>query len=111
MWSAIMTDRPLFTSRSGARLTWRPDAAGGGAVISTADVTPVIEHNKALANHNDGWAPSRELRRVASIPFALVHKWLVEEGWNALDPACAERLRAKLNDPDWRHLRTAPGRV
>ncbi len=106
-----MTERPLYTTASGARLSWRPDANGGGAVISATDVAPVIERNKAMANHNDGWAPSRDLRRVASIPFALVHKWLVEEGWNALDPKHADRLRAKLNDPDWRHLRTAPGRV
>jgi hypothetical protein len=106
-----MSEQYLLTTASGAHLTWRANADGSGTVVSSADVAPVIERNKAMANHNDGWSPTRELRRVASIPFALVHKWLVEEGWNALDPANAEKLRARLNDPDWRHLRTAPGRV
>lgn len=72
---------------------------------------PIIERNKAMATHNDGYSPSRELRRVASIPFILINKWLNEEGWNALDPANHDRLARKLNDPDYAFLRTAEGRV
>ncbi len=103
--------RPLVTTATGARLYWRPEADGSATVIRRTDVAPILERNKQLATANDGFSPSRELRRVASIPFALIHKWLVEEGWNALDPACADKLRAKLNDPEWRHVRTAPGAV
>lgn len=90
---------------------WDDEPDGGGRVISVTDVSEIVERNKALATANDGYSPSRELRRVASIPFCLIHKWMVEEGWNALDPNCADQLRRKLNDPEWRHLRTAPGQV
>ncbi|HEY3812855.1 MAG TPA: hypothetical protein VGL66_06485 [Caulobacteraceae bacterium] len=104
-------ERPLFTSRAGATHAWRDDGRGGGVVVSTTDVTPMLERNKQMANANDGYSPSRELRRVASIPFAIVHKILAEEGIDILDPRHSDRLVKLLNDPDFAHLRTAPGRV
>jgi hypothetical protein len=83
--------------------------------VAEADVAPVLEHNKAAANHNDGYSASRDLRRVASIPYVVMIKWLNEEGFWALDadkdPDVAKKLAAKLNDPDWRYLRTADGHV
>ena len=106
-----MTDRPLFRSAGGTTHAWRPDGRGGGSVVSTTDVGSMLERNKRLANFNDGYSPSRELRRVASIPFAIVHKILTEEGVNVLDPANNDRLVRLLNDPDYAWLRTAPGRV
>jgi len=51
------------------------------------------------------------MRRAASIPNLLIHKWLVEEGWNAMDPACAKKLKQKLNSTEYLYLRTAPGRL
>jgi hypothetical protein len=89
-----------------------PDGEGGLVIHSVQDVAPVLERNKALQTHNDGYSPSRELRRVAFIPNIIRLKWLNEEGWDAWRPDLyADRLAAKLNDPEWRHLRTAPGRV
>jgi hypothetical protein len=78
---------------------------------SVGETDSVTELNKAMRTHNDGYSPSRELRRVASIPYILIHKWQVEEGWNALDPANADRLVRKLNDPDYAFLRTADGNL
>ncbi len=98
---------PFFTSSAGVRHAWRDEPDGGFTIASTQEVAPILERNKAMALDGDGWAPSRELRRVASIPLSVVMKWRAEEGWDAFDPACADRLKAKLNDPDWRHLRTA----
>ena len=38
-------------------------------VKGVQDVEPILEHNKRLANNGeDGYSPSRDLRRVASIP-------------------------------------------
>jgi hypothetical protein len=34
----------------------------------TQDVEPIIKRNKYLQNDGDGYSPSRELRRAASIP-------------------------------------------
>ena len=70
---------------------------------------PITERNKAMRTHNDGYTADRSMRRVASIPYILINKWLDEEGWNALDPANHDRLKRKLNDPDYAHLRTADG--
>lgn len=71
----------------------------------------ILDQNKRMATHNDGYSQSREMRRVASIPYIVILKWLNEEGWNALDPANADKLAAKLNSSEWAHLRTAEGRV
>ena len=100
---------PLFRSSSGIRHYWRNDG-NNDAVVSLQDVEPILERNKKAATHNDGYSPSREMRRVASIPLILVLKWLNDEGWYAFDPNARGRLKQKLNDPDYLWLRTAPGR-
>lgn len=104
----------LYRSVGGTSHYWR-DTEAGAEVKTVTDIAPILEENKAKFNHNDGWSPSKELRRVASIPLALIHKWQVEEGVNALDsafnPDVARWLARKLNDPEYAYLRTAPGRV
>lgn len=84
---------------------------GTSTIIETQDCDAILERNRAMYNHNDGYTPSRDIRRVASIPLELVYKWLNEEGWNAFDPHCADKLKQKLNDPAYLYLRTAPGRL
>lgn len=82
---------------------------------ATQDVAPMLEWNKAAQNHNDGYSQTRELRRVASIPYAVGLKWLNEEGWwfmdASKDPDVARKLAAKLNSNEFQYLRTADGRV
>jgi hypothetical protein len=75
------------------------------------DVEDLIEVNKAAANHNDGYSASRGIRRAASIPAGVRNKWLVEEGWDAFDPANWPTLKRKLNSSEWQYLRNAPGRL
>lgn len=70
------------------------------------DVEPIIARNKALqgvAQQSD-WA-----RHVASIPNVILEKWMNEEGVNYLalpGDEFARLIRRKLDDPDWRWLRT-----
>ncbi|MBV9521600.1 MAG: hypothetical protein JO010_02330 [Alphaproteobacteria bacterium] len=81
------------------------------ALELVSDVAPVIERNKALFNDGDGFAPSREWRRVASFPPIM--REIAKRIWGA-DPFLKgneELLRRLLNDPDLRHFRTAPGRI
>lgn len=75
------------------------------------DVQPILDQNKDMANHNDGYTPSREVRRVASIPFALWLKFKNEQGIDLFDPDHKDALVRLLNDPDYAYLRTAPGRI
>lgn len=82
---------------------------------SSQDVAPMLEQNKQMATHNDGYSESRDLRRVASIPYAIGLQWLNEEGWWFMDadkdPDVAKKLAGKLNSSDYQFLRTAEGRV
>jgi hypothetical protein len=102
---------PLIRTEAGIehRIYFEDD----GTMITSAsqDCTAILDLNKAMATENDGYTPSREMRRVASIPLILIYKWRTEEGWDAFNPKHADRLARKLNDPEYAYLRTAPGRV
>lgn len=93
---------------------WIWDSATRTASIRTEwDVTAILDSNKAAQNQDDqGWfSNKREMRRAASIPNAIIYKWLIEEGINIWDNNHLPAVRRKLNDPEWRWLRTAPGRL
>lgn len=76
------------------------------------DCEPILENNKILQNLDDrGWDKEREWRRVAEIPLALLEKWRVEEDIDIFDENHWPAIARKLNDPDYRFLRTAPGRL
>jgi hypothetical protein len=103
--------RPLFTSAAGIRHYMRTNADGSHTFAASQDTQAILDRNRAMATENDGYTKSREMRRVASIPYVLIQKWLHEEGWDALDPENVDRLARKLNDPDYAYLRTADGRL
>lgn len=105
-----MSEKFLFKSASGITHTMITDE-NGTRFRASQEVDPILDRNKAMATHNDGYTPSRELRRVASIPMGLIYEWLVSEGWNALDPEHADKLAQKLNSAEYRHLRTADGQL
>lgn len=104
----------LFRSSAGID-HWMVEEGGKTHFAASQDVAPILERNKAMATHNDGYSQTRELRRVASIPYAIGLKWMNEEGWWFMDaghdPDVARKLAAKLNSSDYRYLRTAEGRV
>lgn len=79
-------------------------------IETVQDVESILDHNKALQNWDDGYSPTRELRRVASIPVVVIEQWL-REGIDVFNPDHREAVRRKLNSNEWRHLRTAPGRL
>lgn len=77
------------------------------------DLTPYLEQNKKLQTLNDGYSPSKELRRVASIPNVLMLKWLRDDGISPRDyfrkpKAYKAWLRRKIYNPDNRFVLTAP---
>jgi hypothetical protein len=79
-------------------------------VVNRQDVEPILEHNKRLYNDGtDGYGPTREWRRAATIPNIILEKWLKEEGIRYWDSEDTPKLMAKLDDPEWLYLRNAPG--
>lgn len=104
-----MTKILPFLNDPGVIREWIDNEDGTITVTEKQDCGSILELNKAMASHNDGYTPSREMRRVASIPLNIIQKWKDEEGWDALNPLYADKLALKLDDPDWQYLRTAPG--
>lgn len=103
---------PLLTDPNGLVKEWHTNSDGTFTVTTRQDnESQILERNKAMYTHNDGYTPSREMQRVGSIPMALIEHWMTVEGWNPFDPANATKLAQKLDDIDFRHLRTAPGRL
>jgi hypothetical protein len=106
-----MAEIARFTSSAGIHHVIERDGDGLLTDRAIQPVDEILARNQAMALHNDGYSASRELRRVASIPLSLIYQWREEEGWDAFDPAHADKLAQKLNDPAFSLLRTAEGRV
>jgi hypothetical protein len=82
-------------------------------IQESQDVEPILEHNKRLQTENDGYSPSRDLRRVASIPSVVLMKWCQEAGISMLSFMRQPKeyrawLRRKIYDRDNYMFLTAP---
>jgi hypothetical protein len=80
-------------------------------VIRGEDVGPNLDLNKALYTSGDGYSPSREMRRAASIPMSIVEKWKNELGVDVFNRDHREAVKRLLNSSEYLYLRTAPGRL
>ena len=79
----------------------------GGRQNFRADVTRELDLNRRDRNDgSNGYGPTREMRRIASIPSVVIMKWLAEEGVDATKQENIEWVLRKLKDPDWQYLRT-----
>lgn len=85
------------------------EGTGDFAIETIQNVEPIIENNKRQYNDGDGYTPSRDMRKVASIPLIVLEMWKNEKGINWMDKNDWPKIKQLLNDPDWRYLRTAPG--
>jgi hypothetical protein len=101
----------LFRSTTGIEHYLRHEGDGSIHMESWQDTDAIIEQNKAMYTHNDGYTPDRTMRRAASIPSLIRQKWLIEEGWDCALEENWHKTRAKLNSSEYLYLRTAPGRL
>lgn len=96
----------------GFKKTYYADGEGGLIIETTQDVTPIIEANKAQYNATDErkrWGDGWE--KVGSIPLTMIQKLNelgICKGFAIVDQ---KKMKAFLNDPENRYLRTRPGRV
>jgi hypothetical protein len=91
------------------------DADGDVMVVrSVQDVEPILKANAAARHEamtgNGGYSPSRELRRVASVPNVIIHQWL-KEGVNPYLDDDWDEIAARLDSSEYSQFRTAPGVV
>jgi hypothetical protein len=101
-----------FDQNTGMKTVFEDLGDDGFALHTTQDVEPILDANKAKANMGrDYYAASKDIWRVASIPMSVQLKWMVEEGIDVYNPEHMPRIKKKLNDPEWRHLKTADVRI
>ena len=90
------------------------DESTDKATIETwNDPTAVLENNARLRTMNDGFSPSRELKRIASIPPGIIYQCLAKYGvepktwaqWNKHERAAF--YKRIYSDPDYSHVRTS----
>jgi len=99
------------------KTTYHSDDSNKQVVIErNVDYKPIIDHNKKMYNHNDGYSKSRDLKRVASIPTLVLELWNKEYNgtgnWFALPKEVQQKiLKKKLNSSEFQYFRTAPGRL
>ncbi len=83
---------------------------GSYAIQYQGDVGANIEANKA--EYND---PGKGIdglgRKVAHIPNAVAMIWLTRYGVDVFNKDHMPAVRRLLNDPEWRSLRCAPGKI
>ena len=80
---------------------------------------PILDHNKKLYTHNDGYSPDKGLKRVASIPTVVLEIWCKEytkdqnnSNWFALPKETQQKImKTKLNSSDFRYFKTSEGRL
>ena len=95
-----------------SRVFHHDDMTDISTVQTIQDVEPILDNNKRLQTFNDGYSPSRDMKRIASIPMVIAERWIKEDGYNWMALPKKEKsvyLRKKLNDPDYRFLRTSGG--
>lgn len=103
--------RHLWTNPSGSEVFMRDNGDGTYTVWSTQDCDPMLEENKVLANHDAGWSPSKDLRRIASIPLSFISEYRQNTGVDLLNPHHDDARKRLFNDGSFSHLRTAHWRV
>ena len=106
----------LLDKQPGSTLeTWHHyDTATDETVVETRqNCDLLLDTNKAMANDPDSkrMGIKKEWWRVACIPNVLIEKWRIEKGINVFDANDTKKVKQLLQDPDYRFLRTSPGKI
>ena len=102
-WNADAT-KTRYIQESDGKLT----------IHNQQNLNPLMERNKKLYNQNDGYTPSRDMKRIASVPPLILQIWTKEyngtNNWWALPKDTQKKImRTKLNSSEFRYFRTAEG--
>jgi len=71
---------------------------------------PILETNRIIQNEWNGVEKNKAMHHVASIPFIVIELWK-QEGIDINNKDDWPAVRRKLNDPDFRGLRTGLGNL
>ena len=90
------------------------ESDGKLTINNQQNLNPLMERNKKLYTQNDGYTPSRDMRRVASVPPIMLQIWTKEyngtRNWWALPKETQKKImRTKLNSSEFKYFRTSEG--
>jgi hypothetical protein len=75
-------------------------------------VDGLLDWTKYLSNTGiDSYNKRRDMKHVACVPLSIINKWRLEEGIDIFNDDHWPRVKEKLNDPDWKFLRTGSGNL
>ena len=112
-----MTEIIKNTDANGLITTFEIISPEAFNVKRTQDVAPVLDFNKACRNEpsfNNGHTKSGDMQHVARIPLIMMEMWWKEAGrpkGGVYGKAMNEIVKKKLNDPDYKYLRTGGGEI
>lgn len=78
------------------------------STISTQDVEPFLNRNKAMQNEGRAhWKGQGDFRLEASIPIGVQYAWKEKYGIEVWNHEHLPDVIKKLNDPEWKYLKCA----
>lgn len=85
---------------------------GIATLHQTQDASHIIEANKMMANEPEYSRRGMKMDwwHYARIPNIVAYKWLKEDGIDIFDRSHKQKVFAKLNDPEWKHLKVTTKR-
>ena len=98
----------------GVKTRYIQESDGKLTINNQQNLNPLLDRNKKLYTQNDGYTPSRDMRRIASVPPIMLQVWTKEyngtRNWWALPKEIQKKImRTKLNSSEFRYFRTAEG--
>ena len=102
-WNADAT-KTRYIQESDGKLT----------IHNQQNLSPLLNRNKKLYTLNDGYTPSKDMKRIASVPPIILQIWSKEyngtNNWWGLPKDIQKKImRTKLNSSEFRYFRTAEG--
>ena len=101
---------------NGVKTKYIQESDGKLTINQQQDFNKLLERNKKLQTLNDGYTPSREMKRVASIPPIMLQIWCKEfngtRNWWALPTETQQTiLKQKLNSNEFRYFKISEGNL
>ena len=99
---------------AGVKTRYIKESDGKLTINSQHDLNSLMDRNKKLYTHNDGYTPSKDFKRVASIPPIILQLWTKEyngsNNWWALPKEIQKKImRTKLNSSEFKYFKTSEG--
>ena len=100
----------------GVKTRYIQESDGKLTINNQQNINPLLERNKKLYTDNSGYTPSKDFKRIASVPPIILEIWTKEyngsRNWFGLPKEIQNKiLKTKLNSSEFRYFRTAEGKL